>query len=104
MKITLPTFSPINDFSGNINLNGIEAFRIKGGVGRGISKKVKNLSKGKNIKQLIKLKKSDFAKTKGNKAFKTGFFTPKAKITFTQLIKAYNKALILCYFDPECYI
>lgn len=52
VKITLPTFSPINDFSENINVNGVEVFRIKGDVRRGMSKKVKNLSKGKNIKHI----------------------------------------------------
>ena len=34
----------------------------------------------------------------------TGYLTPKARLAFTQLRKAFTKALILQHFDPECYI
>ena len=34
----------------------------------------------------------------------TGYLTPDTKMVFTQLKKAFTKALIFCHFDPECYI
>ena len=34
----------------------------------------------------------------------TGYLTPKARLAFTQLRKAFTKAPILQHFDSECYI
>ena len=34
----------------------------------------------------------------------TGYFTPAARSTFTQLRKAFTKALIFQHFDPKCHI
>ena len=37
-----------------------------------------------------------------NKA--TGYLTPKARLRFTKLMKAFTKVPILQHFNPECYI
>ena len=34
----------------------------------------------------------------------TGYLTPKARLAFTQLRKAFTKALIFRHFDPKCHI
>lgn len=77
-----------------------------GGVDRGgLDGSIENLStaiilaKFKRPK-LTKTKKSDFAKAN----FGTDFLTPKAKKAFIHLQKAFTKAPILRYFDPEHYI
>lgn len=47
-----------------------------------VSRKVKNLSKAKNMKQLTKFKKSDFAKVKAYKTSTIGFSTFETKLKF----------------------
>ena len=34
----------------------------------------------------------------------TGYLTPKARLAFTQLRKAFTKTPIFWHFDPECHI
>lgn len=71
-------------------------------VGNGvICKKVKSLSKTKNIEKLSKSKKSDFTKAKSNGIFATDFLISKAKIVFISLKKFFTKAPILCHFNPK---
>ena len=55
-------------------------------------------------KILVKSKNHDFISNSRNKKVKTGFFTLKARLMFTQLRKAFLKALIFHYFNPECHI
>ena len=54
-------------------------------------------------KILIKSKNHDFPKSKTEKAG-TGFFTPKARLAFTQLRQAFVEAPILHHFDLKSYI
>lgn len=68
------------------------------------SEKVKTLAKAKNIKELAKFKKSDFTKTKIDKAFGTDFFILKARKTFIQLKKTFTKVPIFCNFHLEYHI
>ena len=68
-----------------------------------------NPTKGKNpvkttkSKILVKFKNDDFPKSRPEKA-KTGFFTPKARLAFTQLRQAFVKAPILYHFDLKSQI
>lgn len=39
-----------------------------------------------------------------NKKRKTGFLSPKARLTFAKLRQAFNTALIFYYFDPKYHI
>ena len=67
--------------------------------------KATNLIKGKNqakttkSKILVKSKNYDFPKSRTEQA-KTGFFTPKTRLAFTQLRQAFIEVLIFYYFDP----
>lgn len=97
----LACFTNISSSNNNVQLDG----RKVAGIDRtSITRKVKNLSKTKNIAKLAKSKQLDFTKTKIHKISKTDFFTRKTKITFTQLRKTFIKVLILCNFDLKCHI
>ena len=48
------------------------------------------------------VKRSLLTSKNSNKA--TGYLIPKARLAFTQLRKAFIKALILQHFDPKCHI
>ena len=69
-----------------------------------------NLIKGKNqakttkFKILVKSKNPDFPPNSRNREAETGFLTPEARLTFTQLRQTFIKASILHYFDLESYI
>ena len=65
--------------------------------------KRKNLIKITKSKILVKSKNHDFPKSRPEEAG-TGFFTPKARLAFTQLRQAFVKAPILHHFDPESHI
>lgn len=39
-----------------------------------------------------------------NKKSKSEFLIPRTRLAFAELRQAFNKALILYHFDPECYI
>ena len=55
-------------------------------------------------KILIKSKKHDFLLNSRNREAGTGFFTPKARLTFIQLRQAFVEAPILHHFDQESHI
>lgn len=74
-------------------------FEVGSVVGDNNDEEIKNLLKVKNIKNLVKFQKP--AKNKANRAFKTSFFTPKAKIAFIQLRKAFIKVPIFCHSNPK---
>lgn len=61
----------------------------------------KNLSKTKNIKKLPKSKKLDFAKADSSGA---DFLTSEAQTAFFRVQRAFTKASILYYSDPERHI
>ena len=68
-----------------------------------------NTTKGKKqvkttkSKILLKSKIHNFFHNSRNKKGKTSFFTPKARLAFTQLRQAFVKAPILYHFDPKSY-
>lgn len=69
MKTTLSLLFTNTGSSNNVvNLDGRKVTSVSIGV---VGRKVKNLSKIKNIKKLAKSKKPDFIKTKANEAFGT---------------------------------
>lgn len=60
------------------------------------------MTEGNNIKDnCVKL---DFIKDQSNRAFEMGFFTPKARVVFTSLRKAFIKVLIFYHFYPKYHI
>ena len=76
-----------------INGSKIDDVEVDGGeveVDKG-GKKVRNSSKSKNL-------------SKSKKTVGSDFFTPRAKLAFTQLRQAFLKAPILYHFDPERHI
>lgn len=102
LKITLSAFfSNTSNFNNAVNPNDKEVTGVGGDV---IGKKIKILSKNKNIEKLAKFKTSNFIKVQTNEVSKTDFFTFKAKIAFTQLRKTVIKISIFCYFYPKYYI
>ncbi len=85
----------------NQNAPGATGGATGGGVGgnfENLSTAVKS-AKSKKPK-LTKSKKSDLVKANP----RTDFLTPKSKKAFIHLQKAFNEALILRHFDPECHI
>ena len=66
--------------------------------------KRKNQAKTTKSKILVKSKSHDFPPNSRNREAGTGFFTPEARLAFTQLKQAFVKAPILHYFDPESHI
>ena len=65
--------------------------------------KRKNQAKTTKSKILVKSKNHDFLKSKTEEA-RTGFFTPKARLAFSQLRQAFREATILNYFNLENHI
>ena len=65
--------------------------------------KGKNQAKTTKSKILIKSKNHDFPKSRTEEAG-MGFFTPKARLVFTQLRQAFVEAPILHHFDLESHI
>ena len=63
----------------------------------------KNQAKTTKSKILVKSKNHDFPKFRTEKA-ETGFFIPKARLSFIQLRQAFVEASIFHNFDPESYI
>ena len=74
-----------------------------GGVEATNPAKRKNQAKTTKSKILVKSKNHDFSKSRAEKA-ETSFFTPKAKLAFTQLRQAFVEAPILHHFDAESHI
>ena len=66
--------------------------------------KRKNQAKMTKSKILVKSKSHDFPLNSRNKEAGTGFFTPKARLAFTQLRQVFIKAPILHHFNPESHI
>ena len=66
--------------------------------------KRKNQVKTIKSKILVKSKNHDFPPNSRNKEAGTGFFTPEARLAFTQLRQAFIEALILHHFDPKRHI
>ena len=65
--------------------------------------KGKNQAKTTKSKILVKSKNHDYPKFRTEEAG-TGFFTPKARLVFTQLRQVFVEAPIFHHFDPESYI
>ena len=65
--------------------------------------KRKNQAKTTKSKILVKSKNHDFLKSRTEKVG-TGFFTPKARLVFTQLRQAFIEVPILHHFNPESHI
>ena len=65
--------------------------------------KRKNQAKMAKSKILIKCKTHDFPKSRTEEAG-TGFFTPEARLGFTQLRQAFIEAPIFNHFNPESHI
>ena len=69
-----------------------------------------NPTKGKNQTKitksniLIKSKNRDFPHNSRNIKAGSGFFTPKARLVFTQLRQKFVEASIFYHFDLECHI
>ena len=66
--------------------------------------KRKNQAKTTKFKILVKSKNHDFPPNSRNKKVGTGFFTPKARLAFSQLKQAFVKAPIFHHFDLESHI
>lgn len=84
-----------------VNFDGKKVTSIISGI---IDRKIKNLSKAKNIKKLAISKKSNFIRAKVNEVSKTDFLTPKTRVAFTQLRKTFTKAPISYYFNLKYHI
>ena len=65
--------------------------------------KRRNQTKTTKSKILVKSKNHDFPKSRNEEA-ETGFFTPKARLAFTQLRQAFVKASIFHHFDLKNHI
>ena len=53
---------------------------------------------------MVKSKNHDFPPKSRNKKVETDFFTPKARLAFTQLRETFIEASILYYFNPKSHI
>ena len=84
-----------NSVIGNSMVSGGEATN---------STKGKNQAKTTKSKILVKSKSHNFPPNSRNRKAGTGFFTPKARLAFTQLRQAFVKVPILHHFDPESHI
>ena len=61
-------------------------------------------SKSRKLAKSKKLSKNGNSPNFNAKNSGLSFLTPKARAAFNRLQLAFTKALILWYFDPECYI
>ena len=84
-----------NSVDGNSMVSSDEA------INQANSIKKKNQAKITKSKILLKSKYHDFPPNSKNKEARTGFFTPKARLAFTQLKQAFVEALIFNYFDSK---
>lgn len=78
-----------NNFNNIIDFNSAKLANIN--IINDYNTKAKNWLKAKNLKQLNKVKKLDFAKFKAYKVFKTGFFIIKAKLMLIELKQTFIK-------------
>ena len=92
----------LKETKGGVGSNSVVGNMISGGEATN-STKGKNLVKTTKSKILVKSKNHDFPKPRPEEAG-TGFFTPKARLAFTQLRQAFVKALIFHHFNPESHI
>ena len=82
--------------------NSVVGNLVGGGEATNPTKR-KNQAKTTKSKILVKSKNHDFPKSR-TEEIGIGFFTPKAKLAFTQLRQAFVEAIILNHFDPESHI
>ena len=87
-----------NSVIGNSMVDGVEAINQINSIKR------KNQTKTTKSIILVKSKNHDFPLNFRNRKTRTDFFTPKARLVFTQLRQTFIKAPILYYFDLECHI
>ena len=104
LKTTGNTESATNskETKSGVGSNSVVGNVVGGGEATNPTKR-KNPMKITKSKILIKFKNHDFPKSRPKEA-ETGFFTPEAKLVFTQLRQVFVKASILQHFDPESYI
>lgn len=96
-------FTYISNFNVVVKPNNGKLIGVNTNIsGNAIGRKLKNLSKTKNIEKLAEFKKP--TKAKVDEIFKIGFFTLKSKVVFNQLRKSFTKVLIFCYFDLQYHI
>ena len=105
LKTTRSTESAANpkETEGEVGGNSVVGNSMVGGGEAINSTKGKNQAKTTKSKILVKSKNHDFPKSRIEKVG-TGFFTPEARLAFTQLRQAFVKAPILYHFDPKNYI
>ena len=104
LKTTGNTGSAVNpeETEGGVGGNSVVSDVVGGGEATNSTKR-KNPVKTTKSKILVKFKNHDFPKSRPEEAG-TGFFTPKARLAFTQLRQAFVKAPILYHINPESHI
>lgn len=91
-NILLVVFTNINYSNNTMNFDDKEIARVGDKISDNIiGKKVKNLLIAKNIKKLTRSKKSNFAKAKANKGFKTSFFIIQVKLACSYLRQIFSR-------------
>ena len=106
LKTTKSTRSRANhkEIKGKVGGKSVNGNNIVGG-GEAINPiKGNNHSKMTKSKILVKSKNHHFPFKSRIKEAKIGFFTPKARLAFTQLRQIFVKASILYHFNAESYI
>ena len=87
---------------GKVGGNSVVGDLVGGGEVTNPTKR-KNQVKITKSQILVKSKNNDFPKSRTEEA-RTGFFTPKARLVFTQLRQAFVKVPIFYHFNPESHI
>ena len=103
LKTTGSTGSIANPEETKGGVGGDSVVDVVGGSEATNPTKGKNLAKTTKSKILVKSKNHDFLKSRPEEVG-TGFFTPKARLAFTQLRQAFVEALIIYHFDPKNHI
>ena len=109
LKTTRSTRSAVNPkkTKGEVGGNNVVDDSIVGGVkvtNQANSTKGKNQSKTTKSKILVKSKNHDFPLKSRTKKAGMGFFTPEARLAFTQLRQAFVEAPILYHFNTKSHI
>ena len=104
LRITGSTKSAANpkETQGKVDGNSVVGNLVGGGEATNPTKR-KNQVKTTKSKILVKSKNHDFLNSRIEKV-ETGFFIPKARLTFTQLRQAFVEAPILYHFNLESHI
>ena len=92
----------LKETKGGVGGNSVVGDVVGGGEATNPTKR-KNPVKTTKSKILVKFKNHDFPKSRPEEAG-TGFFTPKARLAFTQLRQMFVKAPILHHFNLESHI